>query len=138
MSSRDVNIGMDDLRNTGPNPRKEPYIANGSVDRMVPNGQSDDEESNHETLTLPEVDSNKTDVVQRRKEFRGRHIQMMALGMPPRDRIDSRRCSRIRITVRLRSSFIPWRSCIAMVGLLDYGNRGIRCLGIPVRIANSR
>jgi hypothetical protein len=139
MAPQDVDIGMDDLRNTDSNVPKGPYIANGSVDHIVPNGDhSDDEEMNHETLTLPEVDSNRTDVVQRRKEFRGRHIQMMALGMPPRDGIDGRCCSWNRITIRLRSSFISWRSCIAMVGLLAYWNRGIRCLGIPVRTTNSR
>jgi hypothetical protein len=80
MAPQDVDIGMEDLRNTDSNVPKGPYIANGSVDHIVPNDHSDDEEMNHETLTLPEVDSNRTDVVQRRKEFRGRHIQMMALG----------------------------------------------------------
>jgi hypothetical protein len=82
----------------------------------------------------PTERSNLHDPERRSKEFKGRHIQMMALGPNSRKQRANSRCRcRFRTSLSFWEGIISRRAHFAISRLPTYGDSTLFCLGIQFR-----
>ena len=80
---------------------------------------------------LPKTPSNTHDPERRFKEFKARHIQMMALGIQLHlRRANGRRCYRFRIAFSLGESSCAGRTDRCNSRISNYGNSSLFCFGM--------
>jgi hypothetical protein len=109
---------------------------NGTTNVTMQNGSAmQADEDVDPGFSPPTERSNLHDPERRSKEFKGRHIQMMALGPNSRKpRANSRCCYRFGTPLSLWESIISRRTHFAISRLPTYGDSTLFCLGIQLRL----